>query len=39
MIIIEPKGEGYCKVFGEALDAAPFPGILTVEPLWIELVA
>ena len=26
-------------MFGEALDAAPFPGILTVEPLWIELVA
>jgi hypothetical protein len=31
--------EAHGKVFGEALDTAPFAWVLTVKPLWIKLVA
>jgi len=27
------------EVFGEALDTAPFAGVLTVKALWIKLIA
>jgi hypothetical protein len=39
MMHIRAKLETHGKVFGEALNAATFAGILAVKPLWIKLIA